>query len=100
MAWAHLAARSHCHGTSTPAAVMDMPADCHEHAAGARAHAQHGAELPCCADGGCVCATPPAPMSLHVPAIPDARHDTLRARASPTTVSPDPLDDTLRPPIG
>lgn len=79
MAWAHLAA---------PQAEM---AGCHEQAPPA-------SPMPCC-DGGCECATPPAPPVMTLDAPADLRHGILSAPPITRLVAPDPLDDTLRPPI-
>jgi hypothetical protein len=83
MAWAHLA----------PATPMT---GCHEQA---QPDSKPSHPMPCCDGSGCECATPPAPPVMTLDAPADLRHETLRAPPATRLVSPDPLDDTLRPPI-
>jgi hypothetical protein len=93
MAWAHLAAPDGSHESS----ALQMPADCAEHARSDHSKPSH--PMPCCDGGSCECATPPAPPALTLEAPADRRHDTFRAALATRLVAPDPLDDTLRPPI-
>ncbi|HTU65186.1 MAG TPA: hypothetical protein VMF52_04515 [Steroidobacteraceae bacterium] len=101
MAWAHLAS-GHCHESMAPGAMpaaMDMPADCAEHGAASSREKSPTGSLPCCDGGTCACAAPPAPLSMPLLAPTDLRHDTFDASSPVARVAPDPLDDTLRPPI-
>lgn len=84
MAWAHL----------QPAAPMT---GCHEQAP--TDHVKPAHPMPCCDGGGCECATPPAPPVMTLDAPADLRHETLRAPRVTRLIAPEPLDDTLRPPI-
>jgi len=99
MAWARLApSGGHCH--TMPAPVMNAAApDCHQHQAAARDHAQPNHPLPCCDGGSCACAASSAPAVAWLAAPGDLRHDTNRVPLITRDVAPDPLDDTLRPPI-
>jgi hypothetical protein len=84
MAWAHLAPAEQTEG------------GCHEQQA---APAEPTHEMPCCDASSCECATPPAPLAVTLDAPADLRHSTLRAPPVTRLIAPDPLDDTLRPPI-
>jgi hypothetical protein len=91
MAWAHLAPAAHSQETSAPAPPMN--AGCHEQ------QTDSATSMPCCDGGACECATPPAPLAVTLDAPTDLRHDALRAPRVTRLIAPDPLDDTLRPPI-
>lgn len=93
MAWAHLATPDKAHAS----AAGQMPADCAEHAQPDHSNPAH--PMPCCDTGSCECATPPAPPALTLEAPADLRHDTFRGAPATRLIAPDPLDDTLRPPI-
>ena len=95
MAWAHLSGAGNCHESS--AAVTQMPADCPEHQIAKRDHSPSHT-MPCCDGGSCVCAAPPAPPVFAFLAPADLRHESLPAVAI-DLVAPNPLDDSLRPPI-
>jgi hypothetical protein len=91
MAWAHLSPAGHAQEAS--AAPMT---GCHEQA---QPDSKPAHPMPCCEGSACECATPPAPPVVTLDAPADLRHETLRAPPVTRLVSPDPLDDTLRPPI-
>jgi hypothetical protein len=91
MAWAHLSPSRHSHE-----AAMPMAGGCHEQAPSDSTPAP---PMPCCDGSACECATPPAPPVMTLDAPADLRHETLRAPGATRLVAPDPLDDTLRPPI-
>jgi hypothetical protein len=95
MAWAQLAGAHGSHDASPTA--MPMPADCAEHVR--TDHSKPAHPMPCCDTGSCECAAPPAPPAMTLEAPADLRHDTFLAPPVARLVSPDPLDDTLRPPI-
>jgi hypothetical protein len=94
MAWAHLAPAAHSREAAEPA--IQMPA-CHEQAQPGAAEPAH--PMPCCDGGACECATPPASLAVAIDATADLRHDALSAPPIARLIAPDPLDDTLRPPI-
>lgn len=91
MAWAHLATAEHPQESTTPMA------GCHEQAPVDQPKPAH--PMPCCDGGTCDCATPPAPLVVALEAPADLRPETVRAPQVTRLVAPDPLDDTLRPPI-
>jgi hypothetical protein len=99
MAWAHLAANGgHCHVLPAPT-VQQSSNDCPEHQAAAREHARPAPSLPCCDGGSCACAAPPAPVTPSLGEPGELRHDTAIAPLPSRDAAPDPLDDSLRPPI-
>jgi hypothetical protein len=96
MAWAHLSGSGGHVSASGP--ELQMPANCEMHTHANRDDPAPAQPHPCCAAGSCECATPPAPPAFTFVAPAGLRHESPPSFAV-DLVAPDPLDDSLRPPI-